>query len=104
MLQAASGFQPVAMLAYGHRSFIIAYLHLVMLGFVTLFVFATILKVYKSVEKQKFSLFLFLFTFVVTELLLVVGPRFSSYNLWLFVLSSPFPVSIFLLFTRLRSN
>ena len=104
MLQAASGFQPVAMLAYGHRSFIIAYLHMVMLGFVTLFVFATILKVYKSVEKQKFSLFLFLFTFVVTELLLVVGPRFSSYNLWLFVLSSPFPVSIFLLITRLRSN
>ncbi len=44
VLQLLSSFPSIAELAYQNRNFIIAYLHLVLLGFVSVFIFGAILK------------------------------------------------------------
>ncbi|NTS42077.1 hypothetical protein HRG84_14305 [Flavisolibacter sp. BT320] len=69
LLQVASAFPTVAQLAYEQRNFVIAYLHLVLLGFVTLFVFDAVLLRSKC---TRWGLIFFLFSFFSTESLLVL--------------------------------
>lgn len=74
VLQLFSAFPSIADLAYQNRNFIIAYLHLVLLGFISVFVFAVLVKsislslrgvLYRGIQ-------FFLFAFIATELLLVL--------------------------------
>jgi hypothetical protein len=105
VLQLLSAFPGIAQLAYQNRNFIIAYLHLVLLGFISLFVFVLLLKS-KSLPDSPLlykGILGFVFAFVSTELLLVLQaggylgflPN-QIYLLLLFVLSICFPAGLFL--------
>jgi hypothetical protein len=104
-LQLLSAFPFIADLAYGARNFIIAYLHLVLLGFISLFAFGLILHIKRELLNKGFTmaLQLFIFSLVTTESLLVLQ-AFSSYfnfelphyQAWLFSFSCFFPLAAFL--------
>ena len=92
-LQLLSALPAVSLLAAAQRSFVIAYLHLVLLGFITLFVFSRIVRN----PLQRVGTFLFLASFISTELLLVangLGYTPSAYPLWLLLCSLPFPAGV----------
>lgn len=69
-LQALGALPAIALLAYNNRNFVIAYLHLVLLGFISLAVFGMALK--KNLHSH-IGVQTFLFSFVTTELLLVLN-------------------------------
>lgn len=103
VLQLISAFPSIALLAYHNRNFVIAYLHLVLLGFISLFIFAAIFHQYNIQwnSQLKFVVVLFLFSFLATESLLVLqalGGVFSfsipDYPLLMLCFSLFFPLSI----------
>lgn len=103
VLQLISSFPDTALLAYHQRNFVIAYLHLVLLGFISLFVIATIIESYKIrwVGQIKVGVSLFLFSLFTTESLLVLqalagmyGITFQNYSLLLLLFSCCFPLGI----------
>src|SRR5215204_3925586 len=81
VLQLASSFPEVADIVYRHRNFTIAYLHMVLLGFVTLFLLGAIVdrKCIVNHRRLRTSTTLFILSFLVTEILLVVNA--SGYNI-----------------------
>jgi hypothetical protein len=86
LLQFLSAFPAIAAMAFLQRNLVIAYLHLVLLGMITLFAFATVfdsfpIRITATIKK---GLRFFLFSFITTELLLV---SFSAGNLWGFTIS-----------------
>ncbi len=112
VLQAISALPSIADLAYLHRNYIIAYLHMVLVGFISFGALALVLK--RSVNKirpaMKAGVALFGLAFVVTETLLVLNAAGIiiyigglSYLQLMFVFSSLFPVSIFLILTRIAA-
>jgi hypothetical protein len=98
VLQLLSAAPTIALLAYHQRNFVIAYLHLVLLGFISLFVFAV------ALPKNNFSRFgvrAFLFSLVTTETLLVLNASSGFIHIelpflpyLLFVFSLAFPVGV----------
>jgi hypothetical protein len=72
IFQAASAFPLVASMAYEGRNFLIAYLHLVLLGFVSCFVFESVLREVENKKLMKKGTMLFLASFFTTEAVLVV--------------------------------
>ena len=72
-LQLLSANPLVADLAYQHRNLIIAYLHLVLLGLVSLFVMAMVVKAFRVDQLFKRSLVMFFGGFVITEIILVAN-------------------------------
>lgn len=106
VLQVASAFPAVAALGYQYRNFIIAYLHLVLLGCISVFLFAFVCSAYRRLAAPLFKngFRLFLFSFFTTETLLVVnaggalfGKILPHYALWLLVCSCVFPAGILLM-------
>jgi hypothetical protein len=105
VLQLISAIPSVAVLAYQQRNITIAYLHLVLLGFVSLFAFAAIYK--KQVVPSNYfktGILLFLFSFLTTQTLLIgfagsnlYGFTIPHYSLQLLIYSCMFPVSILIL-------
>jgi len=99
LVQLASALPPVAAAGYMYRNFFIAYLHLVLVGFVTLF---ALHKVLLSAERMYWPLRLlktFIVFFVLTELLLVLdaalawsGIHFPHTAKLLFWCSLPLPL------------
>jgi hypothetical protein len=93
LLQLISAFPSIAALAYESKNFVVAYLHLVLLGFISLYVFGTIYP--EAVNKKLMSsgIICFLVSFVSTEIVLVLhgAGMFSSA-----IIS---PVSLLLLFS-----
>ena len=75
ILQLASAFPVVAHMAAAYRNFVIAYLHLVLLGFVSLFAISVILQVYQFTVSRfiRICFYVFLLAFITTELLLVLN-------------------------------
>lgn len=75
LLQLASAVPVVAAMAAANRGFVIAYLHLVLLGFVSLFMLAALLRHGLLVlnRESRSGLYLFLAGFTATELLLVAA-------------------------------
>ena len=69
-LQLLSAFPAIALMAYQNRNFVIAYLHLVLLGFISLFIFGIALR--KNMV-NRIGVKAFLFSFITTELLLVIN-------------------------------
>lgn len=106
-LQVISAVPVVAVMVYQFRNFVIAYLHLVLLGFISLFALAIIIKANSVMRELKcrVGVLLFLFSFFSTESLLVLQAWGSmknfaipNYQLLLLLCSTCFPLSILLLF------
>lgn len=98
ILQLFSALPTVALLAYHSRNFVIAYLHLVLLGFITLFVFS---QVVKQGRPGRYGIMLFLLSFFTTETLLVLnassgllGYTVPHYTRLLFGCSVFFPAGV----------
>jgi hypothetical protein len=111
ILQLASSFPEVADIAYRQRNFTIAYLHMVLLGFVTLFLLGTIMERNGIVNPRRLrtSTTLFILSFLVTEILLVVNA--CGYNIaigpfrfhaLIFIASVPLPLSIAMIWKETR--
>lgn len=105
LLQVFSAFPQMAQLAYEQRNLVIAYLHLVLLGFVTVFVFDAVLQ---RGKKMQVGIFVFLFSFFSTESLLVLQAlgavlsfRIPFYAEILLACSVLFPVGVALLLRSL---
>ena len=111
ILQLASSFPEVADIAYRQRNFTIAYLHMVLLGFVTLFLLGAIIE--KNLlpyhQRLRISTTLFILSFIVTEILLVVnacgynvavGP--FRFHTLIFIASAPLPLSIAMIWKETR--
>ena len=108
ILQLVSTFPDIALLAYHHRNFVIAYLHLVLLGFTSLFLLGWIIKVYAvTVNRElKAGIGLFIIACVCSELLLIAWPvanifgyQIPGYALLLLLFSMLLPLGI-ALFSR----
>ncbi len=106
VLQLLSAFPSIARLAFQNRNFIIAYLHLVLLGFISIFIFSVVLKTTTSHFSKILhrGLMCFLFAFLTTELLLVIqaGGYLSFFNITnylflLFGLSLFFPAGLWMI-------
>jgi hypothetical protein len=102
VLQLISAIPSVAVLAYQQRNITIAYLHLVLLGFVSLFAFAAIGKRY-IVNYSSFTtgIKMFIFSFLTTQCLLIGFAASNIYNftiphysLQLLIFSCMFPIGI----------
>lgn len=100
-LQVASAFPAVAWIGYTYRNFIIAYLHLVLLGCISMFLFAYICSTYRQVAAPLFKtgFRMFLFSFVTTETVLVLQAGSALVEkvlphtaVWLLAFSVFFPV------------
>ncbi|PKV62794.1 hypothetical protein [Pontibacter ramchanderi] len=112
VLQTVSAFPYMADLAYKIRYFIIGYLHLSLLGFVSLFVLGFLLQqgLYRLGRYGGIGLVLFLTGFFATELLLFgqgtllwLGLRaLPSFNWLMFWASVPMPLGLGLLFLGQR--
>jgi hypothetical protein len=105
-LQFLSAFPYFADLAYHNRNFVIAYLHLVLLGFISLYIMSIIFSLLAMKKTQiKKAILTFIIGLTTTELLLVFQasgllthlPPTTYYQL-LWLLSTLFPISIFLLY------
>jgi hypothetical protein len=108
VLQVLSALPVVADMAYNQRSYIIAYLHLVLLGFVTLSAFGIYLhSVRQDSIRLKRPVALFLFAFCVTELVLVVQPV-ANFHLpfteLMLLFSLLFPAATFVIFQKVSKN
>lgn len=111
ILQLLSAFPFFADMAYANRNFIIAYLHLALLGFVSLLAIVFVVNENQKILNVPFkrALFIFIVAFVLTELLLVLQacgsilnfliPKFS---MLLFVTTGMLPVSAFAMYWRIR--
>ena len=110
ILQLVSALPYAVQLTIQDRNLVIAYLHLVMLGFVTLFVVAAVISKSPSgsTKKYLFPTTLFISVFVLSELLLALSTWYTAnfqldFHLLLFVISCGFPLSTFVFF-RLTSS
>lgn len=111
ILQLLSALPAVAQLAFQNRNFIIAYLHLVLIGFITIFIFSLLPKlgpVY-NYRRLNYGILLFLFAFFSTELVLVLQAtgtlqRLSGrfYFQLLLTLSIFFPVGSLMIYSSMR--
>lgn len=111
VLQFASAFPAVAEMAYVNRNFIIAYLHLVLLGCISVFAMATTFQHFNIRQSIsiKLGLALFFTSFIATELLLaghatgnMVGFGIPFYAELILIGSLPFPIGLFLNFYDLN--
>lgn len=98
VLQAVSAIPAVASLAYTERNFVIAYLHLVLLGFISLGAFGFVLNTVPSTIPWRNPLRTFFTGFILTELFLVAQAVCSTQNIaipgfhqWIFTLTLLLP-------------
>jgi len=110
VLQAMSAVPFIADLAYSYRNYTIAYLHMVLVGFVSLGALSLMLKSSGNITRPdlKAGLVLFVIAFVITETLLVLNAaginiQIAGFNFQrlMLVISLPFPIAIFLILTRI---
>ena len=105
LMQAISAVPYFAELTYNIRHFIIGYLHLVLIGFNSLFLFGWFLQLGWIILKNqsaKIGLLLFLLAFILTEALLFLQGVFywmrlgiiPNYDWWMFGLSVGLPVGL----------
>ena len=106
VLQFFSAWPSIALLAYHQRNFVIAYLHLALLGFISLFLVLWIVRSFNiSMRKPlKLGFSFFILAFVATEVLLIAEPiavinrsAIPHYAFLLFSFSLLLPLGITLL-------
>jgi hypothetical protein len=112
LLQVVSCLPTIADLAYTHRNFIIAYLHMVLLGVISTFALGAILKGNESdiPRAMKGGVCLFGFAFLITETLLLldgagidIHVAHMSFPQLVLLFSFLFPVGIFLMWNSSRT-
>lgn len=103
ILQLAGAFPAIANMAFVHRNFIIAYLHLVLLGFVSFFVLGAMHESDSPNTILNKTLSWFVAAWVITELLLALqalgeigGFMIPAFNEWLLASSCIFPPAAFI--------
>jgi hypothetical protein len=96
MLQLLSALPVFALMGYHQRNLVIAYMHLILLGFISLFIFSMVFDSLATNSQTRLGYHFFLFAFVATELLLVVSPFVAIHNLsaLLLIFTFFFPVGI----------
>lgn len=103
LLQLIGAWPSLALMAYHQRNFVIAYLHLVLLGVISLFLLGWIIQSFSfAVTKTlNYSIGLFIAAFLVTELLIIAWPLgfmlpygFPQYALLLLLFSILLPIGI----------
>ncbi len=112
VLQAISALPVIADLAYSHRNYIIAYLHMVLIGFISFGALSLMLKGDTIITPfVKAGLVLFAIAFILTESFLVLNAaginlqiKGSGFQYLMLVISLLFPVAIFLILTRTSST
>ena len=114
ILQALLIFPSIAVISYSIRMYVIGFLHLVLLGAMTMGVSAVaIARGWISDQPiSKLGWILLISGFVITEILLFLQGTLiwlkmgflPDYNLWLFIASCLFPLSLAFLISGLRSN
>ena len=99
MVQAPSALPFIAAAGYAYRNFFIAYLHLVLVGFVSLYALHHVMQRAKGVKGLPYAAAAFVAFFILTELLLVVdaAAAWKGINIawmeWaLFLCSIPLPL------------
>ncbi len=104
ILQLVGAIPGIANMAYEYKNFIIAYLHLVLLGFVSLFIFGAMAVQTKQSAIKNMAMSLFIVTWIITELILtlkafaeVYSFAFTGYEKWILAASCLFPVTVFFL-------
>ncbi len=102
ILQLAGVFPAIANMAFIHRNFIIAYLHLVLLGFVSFFVLGAMHENDLPNTMLKKALSWLVAAWILTELLLalqacgeIAGFTIPAFNEWLLAASCIFPPAAF---------
>ena len=111
LLQFAGSFPYFADLAHRSRNFTIAYLHMALLGFVTLFLIGAIIHRHRIEHpaKLQFGIRMLIVCFIVTEILLILNA--SGYNVTigplqfpalLLIASAFLPLSIFVIWKEIR--
>jgi hypothetical protein len=92
VLQVLSAIPSIAAMAYTERNFVISYLHLVLLGFISLGAFGFILNTVPCTIRWRNPLRLFIAGFILTEIILVIQAVCSTQNLlfpgfhqWIFI-------------------
>ncbi len=105
ILQLASAHPHIAHLAFDIRSFIIAYLHLVLIGVVTFFLLAWYIEKQIIEFKSSFAIYLIVIGFVGSEIIMILSssPRLLFFTvqslsviLFLFSITLTFGIGIFL--------
>jgi hypothetical protein len=96
LLQLLSALPVFALMGYHQRNLVIAYLHLILLGFISLFIFSMVFDSFQANRPTRFGYSLFLFAFVATELLLVASPFVAIHSLpaLLLIFTFFFPLGI----------
>ena len=106
-LQLFSAWPALAIMAYHHRNLVIAYLHLVLLGFISVSFFAAAWASFRQVKVIQYGLALFMVSFLFTESLLVahaLSVTVPFYAQWLFGFSIFFPLGILAMNAGIRKN
>ncbi|MGV3539225.1 MAG: hypothetical protein ACO1OQ_05405 [Rufibacter sp.] len=109
LLQFTTAFPYMAQLAFQFRFFIIGYLHLVLIGGISFFLFAFFTQqgwFDFNTRKARWGMSFFVLAFLLTELLLFLQGTFfwlnvgaiPNYHLWLFLVSTLLPLGILLVF------
>jgi len=105
-LQALSALPFIAEMAFQNRNYIIAYLHLVLLGFISVAGLAIVLNASERAPspQMKFGVLSFLSSLVITELLLAIEPTARLFHFLMpafpqlmFFFSCVFPVAAFMM-------
>lgn len=104
LLQALSIFPEFSLVVFEHRNFIIGFIHLMMLGIISGFLFSFILntQLVRFTKSLYIGVYSFLLGFVLTEMLLLIqGCKFyfgegilNNYNMLLFLFSILLPLGI----------
>jgi hypothetical protein len=106
LLQLASAWPLVADLAYLYRNFVVAYLHLALLGCISLFLIGWSIRSFEVAVTPSLGagITLFMIGFVCTEVLLIAFPlgemihyTISYYSLWLLGFSILLPIGVAML-------
>jgi hypothetical protein len=103
ILQVLSAIPVIAIMAYQYRNFVIGYLHLVLVGCISLFLIVWMIRSFEIKLKTQLWLGLgvFIFAFICSEFLIVALPlatiagyAIQSYSLLLLFISSLLPVGV----------
>jgi hypothetical protein len=113
VLQFFGAFPYIAAISYGYRNFVIAYLHLVLLGFISLFVLAATFEVFSLhlTRALRLGVILFLITFISTELILASSALAALLNFYwsgftpaLLIMSCLFPIGLLILYLAIQNQ
>jgi hypothetical protein len=113
MLQLFSAFPAIAAIGYMYRNFVIAYLHLVLLGFISMFAWVMVFHLFSlQISKaMRIGVVFFLLAFFITELLLAVsaaadllGCNLPHLATCLFLFSCLFPIGVLILLIEIKKQ